>query len=705
MSFNREGTAFATTSTDSRIRVWDTRSGELLHVLTDADHLSTNYTCLTWLDVPASFGLGPKKTSKRKRGGSKSKESEGEGGEETRAVLAVGTRKGTLLVWDVATEKIISRAGSRGGHSAALRALVARPDGLFSAGSDGQVLFWSWKTLTSDATPVIVADGTILGAFSAATFHTISALAASESGSRLAVAANSICVLDVSDLDNVTCVATLTGHASLVSSLAFSADGAILISAALHDRFINVYDLSSTSRDTVFSPDAARILVTESQPLGLVTYATDAPSSGKSSKKSRKSASEPGAVHVAAFTASGEAAIWSDVMATVDAGGKKKKSRKAAARGIKPRAPACLVAEEPTDDNGFVGRGIRALRPTTAHAFLAMHGPTKNPSFTAIKAAGTDGSVLESVTIAAPAAASQHPFGGPGTSAGASAVGVPSKAKGTNAKVLSAADAMAPRAGEAPMAMSLAAGGFDSLSDGEDDGEENKNLGGLSFAERLKAINGSSGGRQKNGRRSRASGDGSASPASDDGTVGVPRGESLKRMLVQALHSGDNQLLEYCLGMSTHGTIMATVRQLPTARIVALLKILTDKLRSRPARGTRLVPWIRAILVTHTAFLLSVPGLSAMLTPLYQTFEERLAVYDKLMKLNGRLDLVLSQVSADDAAPGRTSVRARPRTLYIEGNDDTDLLGSDSDSSDSSDPSDSDSDLSDSDSGSASMSE
>merc|ERR1711916_355837 len=128
------------------------------------------------------------------------------------------------------------------------------------------------------------------------------------------------------------------------------------------------------------------------------------------------------------------------------------------------------------------------------------------------------------------------------------------------------------------------------------------------------------------------------------------------------------------------GTITWAVRQLPTSRVVSLLRILTEKLRSRPARAQTLLPWLRAILVTHTAFLLSVPGLTT---------------------LNGRLDLVLSQVSVyDDDQGARRASRSKPRTVYMEGDDDNGLefgmSSSSDDESSTSGDSESDSDTDDS---------
>lgn len=63
--------------------------------------------------------------------------------------------------------------------------------------------------------------------------------------STLAVASSGIRLFDVS---SAKCSAKLVGHASSITSLAFSADGAVLFSTAANDRFINCFATSSRSR-------------------------------------------------------------------------------------------------------------------------------------------------------------------------------------------------------------------------------------------------------------------------------------------------------------------------------------------------------------------------------------------------------------------------------------------------------------------------
>ncbi|KAG9077221.1 Small subunit (SSU) processome component [Ceratobasidium sp. UAMH 11750] len=71
-------------------------------------------------------------------------------------------------------------------------------------------------------------------------------------------------------------------------------------------------------------------------------------------------------------------------------------------------------------------------------------------------------------------------------------------------------------------------------------------------------------------------------------------------------------------------------------------------------RGTSLIRWVRAVLVVHSGFLMTIPDLVARLSSLHSTLAARLALQDRLLALNGRLDLVLSQIEMQSAP--RTAV-------------------------------------------------
>lgn len=125
----------------------------------------------------------------------------------------------------------------------------------------------------------------------------------------------------------------------------------------------------------------------------------------------------------------------------------------------------------------------------------------------------------------------------------------------------------------------------------------------------------------------------------------VPKAASLSSVLVQALQSNDTAQLELCLSVNDDKVIEETVARLPAPKVVSFLTKVIAKLEAKPSRGQGLAKWIRAVLVQHTAHLMSVPGLVSKLSGLHQMIEARLSVFDRLCRLSGRLDIVLSQLT------------------------------------------------------------
>lgn len=157
----------------------------------------------------------------------------------------------------------------------------------------------------------------------------------------------------------------------------------------------------------------------------------------------------------------------------------------------------------------------------------------------------------------------------------------------------------------------------------------------------------------------------SSSPASE-----TPTSDSLVALLDQALQSGDDSLLEQCIGCEDTSVIEATAVRLPTGRIVPFMKRLVSKFEKRPSRGILLTRWLSAVLKAHTAFLIAVPDLSKQLASLSTMLEQRLATYTKLAALGGRLDLLLAQVSGEGGTSGPRADPKPARTVVVPEDDD-----------------------------------
>jgi len=131
---------------------------------------------------------------------------------------------------------------------------------------------------------------------------------------------------------------------------------------------------------------------------------------------------------------------------------------------------------------------------------------------------------------------------------------------------------------------------------------------------------------------------------------------SLSQSLVQALHSSDTRLLETCLQNSDPKVIRSTVRRLPNQLVLPLVESLVERLSRKrqgfgmgtggvdASRGFTLVDWLRHVLTIHLAYLVTVPALVSRLASLHSTLDSRTTYHSQLLALNGRLDLVVSQI-------------------------------------------------------------
>jgi len=128
---------------------------------------------------------------------------------------------------------------------------------------------------------------------------------------------------------------------------------------------------------------------------------------------------------------------------------------------------------------------------------------------------------------------------------------------------------------------------------------------------------------------------------------GVSTAGSLVTLLRQALQANDQTNLDYCLreGARSAKVVTNTVARLESRHVLALIKVILARYKSRPSRGVFLMPWIREVLTTHTSYLLSVGEAADTLSALYQCISSRLVVTRQLQQLNGRLELLMSQAS------------------------------------------------------------
>ncbi|KAK9763423.1 Small subunit (SSU) processome component [Basidiobolus ranarum] len=148
----------------------------------------------------------------------------------------------------------------------------------------------------------------------------------------------------------------------------------------------------------------------------------------------------------------------------------------------------------------------------------------------------------------------------------------------------------------------------------------------------------------------------------------TPKANSLVHILVQALHSNDIQLLEGCLNNTNAEIINNTVKRLPPTYIIPFLAQVIPRFQAKPNRGSALLRWIKAVLIYHAAYLMTVPDLVKHIGTFYQTVDNRIGSFQKLLNLSSRLDLAQSSMSNIENVVEEFD--NEPTNVYIEGESD-----------------------------------
>ena len=170
-------------------------------------------------------------------------------------------------------------------------------------------------------------------------------------------------------------------------------------------------------------------------------------------------------------------------------------------------------------------------------------------------------------------------------------------------------------------------------------------------------------------------------PTADrDASATVPSVGSVARVIHQAVTAADAKLLESALSsVRTPSGIRRTVRHLSLSDAVPLMRALTERFRSAPARVPQVTQWIRALIAQHASLWRAqrqyAPSSNEMqdmrdtVQLLYRSVEERVQLANALARLEGRLELILQQAPrgmSTDGEAGDTPDLATLRWSYEE---------------------------------------
>lgn len=167
--------------------------------------------------------------------------------------------------------------------------------------------------------------------------------------------------------------------------------------------------------------------------------------------------------------------------------------------------------------------------------------------------------------------------------------------------------------------------------------------------------------------------DDTAGPSTSALPKGSSRTDSLAVLLTQALRSNDRALLEKCLSAGGNPRVVTnTVKRLLPADATLFLRAAVDRVLSRPSRAAQLAPWVGALILHHTGYLMTAPGAQGPLAALYQAIEGRVGVYQQLLKVYGRLSLVVAHSAskggeeAGGGEDGEEGALPDPELIFVD---------------------------------------
>uniref|UniRef100_A0A914CS20 Small-subunit processome Utp12 domain-containing protein n=1 Tax=Acrobeloides nanus TaxID=290746 RepID=A0A914CS20_9BILA len=122
-------------------------------------------------------------------------------------------------------------------------------------------------------------------------------------------------------------------------------------------------------------------------------------------------------------------------------------------------------------------------------------------------------------------------------------------------------------------------------------------------------------------------------------------GQSFAVLLTQGILSGDEEKIESVIKNSDKATIIATVKKLPVVHLIPFLNHMEKRFREgKKEQMETYLTWIRAVLSVHMSYLSSVRKLDHRLGTLGEWMSKRVNHLDRLMALQGKLQLIVDQM-------------------------------------------------------------
>ncbi|KAI9275437.1 WD40-repeat-containing domain protein [Phascolomyces articulosus] len=439
-------------------------------------------------------------------------------------------------------------------------------------------------------------------------------LALSHDETKLAVAGHTISLWNLNDQKVFK---KFTGHASAVKELEFSNQDDILVSIGDDDRYVNVWDAQSTNNNT----NNLNSLTLENNVIQ-IDFAQ--------SESSVLAVSEDGSV-----------GVWQNASSPAMASGPKNRRKMARATTKQPDSTITVVSST-SEDEIIPILSARFVNDNDNKAVMIARGSSIKPSFEVVQYVNEEsGAVRDNIVLTRQAAVNNLINSG---SVAANNLKTTQKSYNeASVKVIGNTD-FAIKAPTMEDHIEQASSATAATTNAEPSLAQRLNEMGVDD----EATKGDKGIKKKSNKPT------------------TPSAGSLQQVLLQALHSGDKALLEACLTQEKPEVVHTTIQRLPTAYVIPLMLQLIAKFQNSPGRGTGLLVWIKAVLLIHTTYLMTVPDLVAQLSTFYQALDARLAVFPKLLALRGRLDLIQNQINNRSRYSQQDDMENGVMGVYVE---------------------------------------
>ncbi|XP_046400346.1 WD repeat-containing protein 43 [Ischnura elegans] len=200
-SFSKNGKYFACCTVDGKLKIWETSTSTLKQEYIPGQHLSDQLSCISWIVIPTDDAGGEKVLSPSSR----KKKRKSDANDNFSDVLALGTTKGSIILYCVASGSAIGKLSD--GHSKTVNDLSysAKRNSLFSCGDDKLLVEWD------------VNQRAIKRKWKAGS-RAIKSVLDLEDGESILAGSSAVQWWDV---DNKEILKTFTGHANSISQLKY----------------------------------------------------------------------------------------------------------------------------------------------------------------------------------------------------------------------------------------------------------------------------------------------------------------------------------------------------------------------------------------------------------------------------------------------------------------------------------------------------